>query len=159
MDMTFLGIGRLKGPEQELCDRYFKRIKGMGRSLGVGRCALSVVNEARGNGADARKALEASALLAKTADRAVLIALDERGRSLSSQDFAALFVTLRDRGAPELVFALGGPDGHGEAVLQKAQVRLSLSAMTLPHGLARVVLFEQVYRAMTIIANHPYHRQ
>lgn len=159
MDLTFLGIGRLKGPEQELCDRYLKRINGMGRQLGIGKCSLVVLNEGRGNSAKARKTAESEALLKKMTDKTVLIALDEHGKSMDSQKFSSLIADIRDRGAPELAFALGGPDGHGEPLLQQAQVKLSLSSMTMPHGLARAVLFEQVYRALTILGNHPYHRE
>ncbi len=158
MDINFLAVGRLKGPEQELCDRYITRIGLMGRQLGIGKCVLSVINEGRGNALKARKKFESDELLKKVSDKAVLIALDERGKSLDSQNFSKLLADIRDRGAPELVFALGGPDGHGEALLQKAQTKLSLSDMTMPHGLARAVLAEQVYRALTILGNHPYHR-
>jgi len=159
MHIVFLAIGRLKGPEQELCDRYEKRITDMGRGLGLGKCSTLVLNEARGNNAGTRKKLEADSLLKKIGDKSVLIALDEHGKGQVSQKFAARIGGYLDGGASELVFALGGPDGHGEALLQRAQFSLSLSAMTMPHGLARAVLFEQVYRALTILGNHPYHRQ
>lgn len=158
MDISFLAIGRLKGPEQELCDRYIKRIGEMGRPLGIGKCSLVVMNEGRADSTSSRKKQEAEALLKKIADKAVLIALDEHGKTLNSQKFSKLVADIRDRGAPELVFVLGGPDGHGEALLQRADIKLSLSAMTMPHGLARAVLGEQVYRALTILGNHPYHR-
>ena len=158
MQLVFLAIGRLKGPEQELCDRYVKRIADLGRSLGISKCQVVILNEARANTANARKKLEADALLKKITDKSILVALDEHGKAFDSQKFSRLVADFRDRGAPELVFALGGPDGHGEGLLQRAQVKLSLSGMTMPHGLARAMLAEQVYRALTIIANHPYHR-
>ena len=158
MDIKFLAIGRLKGPEQELCDRYVTRISGMGRQSGVGQCSVLVLNEGRGGSAGERKRTEADALLKKIADKAILVALDEHGKTLDSQKFSKLLEGYFERGASELVFALGGPDGHGQSVLQRADFRLSLSPMTMPHGLARAVLGEQVYRALTILGHHPYHR-
>ena len=159
MDIYFLAVGRLKGPEQELCDRYLTRIGSMGRQLGIGKCSLSVINEGRGNSVKARQKLESEELIKKVSDKAVLIALDERGKVLDSQKFSKLLANIRDKGTRELVLVLGGPDGHGEGLLQRADIKLSLSAMTMPHGLARVVLAEQVYRALTILDNHPYHRE
>ncbi len=158
MDINFLAVGRLKGPEQELCDRYLSRIGSIGRSLGIAKCSFEVINEARAGSVGVRKKQESEALLKKISDKTVLVALDEHGKSLRSEKFASQIARFRDRGVPGLVFVLGGPDGHGEGVLQRAELTLSLSAMTMPHGLARAVLCEQVYRALTILANHPYHR-
>ena len=71
---------------------------------------------------------------------------------------AERMASVRDDGRAALVFLIGGPDGHGDEVLRSADLSLSLGRMTLPHGLARVVLAEQIYRAVTILAGHPYHR-
>ena len=131
----------------------------MGRQLGFGKCAVIVLNEGRGNSVKARQKLESEALLKKISDKAVLVVLDEHGQQQDSQKFSKFLANHRDNGVSELVFALGGPDGHHDDVLQRAQLKLSLSVMTMPHGLARAVLFEQVYRAFTILGNHPYHRQ
>ena len=158
MDIHFLAVGRLKGPEQELCDRYLARIGTMGRSLGIGNCSLDVINEARGSSPALRKKQESDALLKKLSDKCVLVALDENGKSFCSKKFSGQVALFRDWEVPRLVFALGGPDGHGDGVLERAQLTLSLSKMTMPHGLARGVLAEQVYRALTILGNHPYHR-
>ncbi len=89
---------------------------------------------------------------------AVTIVLDERGTSISSEDFARRLARLRDEGAGDVAFLIGGPDGLAEDVRTAAHVKLALGAMTLPHGLARIVLAEQLYRAATILAGHPYHR-
>ena len=159
MDITILAVGRLKGPEQELCERYVSRIKAMGRALGINECRLVALNEGRGGSTKARQASEAQALLQKVVTKAVLVALDERGKNMSSQAFSKKIATFRDDGAGQLVFVLGGPDGHGLELLQRAALKLSLSAMTMPHGLARAVCCEQIYRALTILANHPYHRE
>jgi 23S rRNA (pseudouridine1915-N3)-methyltransferase len=86
------------------------------------------------------------------------VALDGGGRALSSEAFARWLAERRDGGMKTLAILIGGPDGHGAAALEGAALRLSLGAMTLPHGLARIVLAEQLYRAATILAGHPYHR-
>ncbi len=159
MDITILAVGRLKGPEQDLCERYVSRIKAVGRALGVGDCRLVVLNEGRGGSTKARQSAEAQALLQKIPDRAVIVALDEHGKVLNSKVFSKKIAVFRDEGVGQLFFVLGGPDGHGIEVLERAALKLSLSAMTMPHGLARAVCCEQIYRALTIIANHPYHRE
>ncbi len=159
MDITILAVGRLKGPEQEMCERYVSRIKAMGRSLGIGDCRLVVLNEGRGGSAKVRQNAEAQALLQKTTDRAVLVALDEHGKALNSELFSRKIAAFRDEGVSQLFFVLGGPDGHGANVLERATLKLSLSPLTMPHGLARAVCCEQIYRGLTIIANHPYHRE
>jgi 23S rRNA (pseudouridine1915-N3)-methyltransferase len=88
---------------------------------------------------------------------AYAILLDSRGKQLSSEEFAALLERLRDDGAQRVVLAVGPADGWSKAGLARANLLLSVGKMTLPHQLARVVLAEQVYRAMTILAGHPYH--
>ena len=94
--------------------------------------------------------------LARDAD--VIIVLDERGKALSSEAFAKLLAKVRDDGAGTAAIIVGGPDGLAPAVREAAHFKLSFGAMTLPHGLARIVLAEQLYRAATILAGHPYHR-
>jgi 23S rRNA (pseudouridine1915-N3)-methyltransferase len=86
-----------------------------------------------------------------------LILLDSTGRQFTSTDFAASIGKLRDNGAQQVLFAVGPADGWSAEARNRAQLLLSLGAMTLPHELARVVLAEQVYRACTILAGHPYH--
>jgi 23S rRNA (pseudouridine1915-N3)-methyltransferase len=97
--------------------------------------------------------------LLKATDGALFrVALDGKGRALASTEFAALLARHSDNGIKTAAFLIGGPDGHGSAALSAAHLKLSLGAFTLPHGLARVVLAEQLYRAATIRAGHPYHR-
>lgn len=86
-----------------------------------------------------------------------LIALDERGKAWSTREFAARLARWRD-GGDDVAFVIGSADGLADEVKAKAHAVMSLSTMTLPHGLARVVLAEQIYRATTLIAGHPYHR-
>jgi 23S rRNA (pseudouridine1915-N3)-methyltransferase len=86
------------------------------------------------------------------------VLLDERGRALSSEDFAAILARWRDEGVREARFVLGAADGHSDAARAGADLLLAMGAMTWPHLLARAMLMEQLYRATTIVAGHPYHR-
>jgi 23S rRNA (pseudouridine1915-N3)-methyltransferase len=159
MRLMIAAIGRLKADgERELVARYAERIDGLGRAHALGPLKIVEIAESRAQGAAERKAEEAAALLKAAGERGKLVALDERGKPMTSRAFAELIRRERDSGSPDLTFLIGGPDGHGEAVLAQASVKLSLSAMTLPHALARALLAEQIYRAVTILAGHPYHR-
>jgi 23S rRNA (pseudouridine1915-N3)-methyltransferase len=159
MRLTISAIGRLKdGGERDLYDRYAQRLDQTGRAVALGPLTLNEFPESKLASADLRKADEAARLLKTTADASIIIALDETGRQYSSATFAALLGKHRDSGAKAAAFLIGGADGHGEAVIKVAAFKLSLGTMTLPHGLARVVLAEQIYRAATILSGHPYHR-
>jgi len=158
MRFTVAAVGRLKDAEGELCERYAKRFDGTGRALGLGPLVISEINESRAATVEMRKAEEAARLLKVAAAATATVVLDEHGKSMSSEAFAQWILRIRDDGCRELGFLIGGPDGHGEDVLQAATLRLSLGPMTLPHGLARAVLAEQLYRAATILSGHPYHR-
>lgn len=159
MRVTIAAVGRLKDAERELCDRYVDRIAAAGRGVAVGPLAVLETPESRMASAAQRRAEEAARLLKATAGSAeVVVALDSKGRSRTSESFAALLAEHRDRSVGCMAFLVGGPDGHGQAVLDTASLVLSLGLMTLPHGLARVVLAEQIYRATTILSGHPYHR-
>ncbi len=159
MRIDLIAIGKLKdGPERELYARYADRFTALGRGHALGPLKLTELPESRSANAAERKADEASrALKAVGATRRVIV-LDERGKSLTSQAFAEVIRRERDAGSEALALVIGGPDGHGEAMRTAAMLELSLGAMTMAHGLARVVLAEQLYRAATIIAGHPYHR-
>ena len=87
-----------------------------------------------------------------------LVALDERGKSLTTLQLAK-WLGERQLDGRDLCFVIGGPDGHGQAVLLKAALRWSLSALTFPHAMVRVILAEQLYRAHSVLQNHPYHRE
>jgi len=159
MRLVIAAVGRLKdGPERELYRRYAERIAPIGRNVALGPLDLVETAESRAGSAKARADEEAKQLLRKCADADFRIVLDERGRELSSAAFANTIRDARDRGVGSAAFLIGGPDGHGSAVREAADLMLSISAMTLPHGLLRIVLAEQIYRAITILAGHPYHR-
>ena len=161
MKLAVLAVGRMKGPERDLADRYGGRLAKAARPLGLDWRGVSEIAEARGGSASARMAAEADALLAKAsgmADAAAIVLLDERGDAVSSEEFAAMIGRTRDDGRPALAFALGGPDGHGNALRDAAMRSVSFGRLTWPHQLARAMLMEQIYRATTILAGHPYHR-
>jgi 23S rRNA (pseudouridine1915-N3)-methyltransferase len=112
-----------------------------------------------GEGDSARAmATEAQRILALLGAREYAVALDERGRAFTTVQLS-LWLAERRQGGDPVSFIIGGPDGLDPTVLQRAQLRWSLSALTFPHGLVRVLLAEQLYRASTVLAGHPYHRQ
>ncbi len=158
MRLIVAAVGRLKDAERELCERYAKRLDTAGRGLGLGPLSISELAESRAAEATARKADEAARLLKAASAAEVRVALDEGGRALSSQAFAQWMAQTRDGGCKAMAFLIGGPDGHGPAALEGAAFKLSLGPLTLPPGLARAVLIEQLYRAATILSGHPYHR-
>jgi 23S rRNA (pseudouridine1915-N3)-methyltransferase len=158
MRILIAAIGKLKDAEERsISERYGKRFNGTGKAIGLGPLEVREFPECRSASVNERKNDEAARLL-KAAASDFIVALDVGGRSLSSEAFAALLGAKRDSGIKTCAFLLGGPDGHGDAVLKSAQLQVSLGPMTLPHGLARVVLLEQIYRAATILSGHPYHR-
>lgn len=159
MRLTIAAIGRLKaGPEPELADRYARLLDALGRAHGLGPLRIIELPEARGGPLEARRKDEGARLLDATADAGRRVLLDETGRAVESDNFAARIGQWRDDGIRETAWLIGGADGHGPDVRQAVPDTLSLSKLTLPHGLARVLLAEQLYRAITILAGHPYHR-
>ncbi|MCL1629403.1 23S rRNA (pseudouridine(1915)-N(3))-methyltransferase RlmH [Roseibaca sp. V10] len=156
MRLHICAVGRLrKGPERALIDDYRSRFDRTGRALSLGPCEEHEIDE--------RKATSPSAqapLLARAApDGAHLVALDERGVSLTSPDFARLLAETRDRGTRDMAFLIGGADGLSPEMRAQADTLLSFSQMVWPHMLARVMLAEQIYRAATILSGSPYHRE
>jgi 23S rRNA (pseudouridine1915-N3)-methyltransferase len=159
MRLVIAAVGRLKeGPERALFQRYWDRLAASGRSVGLGPMGLFEVAESRATARAARVSDEAERLLAKVSGADIKVALDKHGRAQTTEAFAAYLRATRDTRTGSIAFLIGGPDGHGPAVLAAASLRMSLGPMTLPHGLARIVLVEQIYRAATILAGHPYHR-
>jgi 23S rRNA (pseudouridine1915-N3)-methyltransferase len=159
MRLLIAAVGRLKqGPERELFAHYLGRAEAAGRKLGLGPVSLIELPESKGSTAPLRRKEEAAALLAKLPSPHTLVCFDQSGNQESSEAFAHSLAKLRDGGTRTLAFLIGGADGLGEEALVRADLRLSLGPMTLPHGLARIVLAEQLYRAATLLAGHPYHR-
>ena len=159
MRILIAAIGKLKDDaEREIIARYVKRANAQGRAPGLGPIEIIELLESRASSVDARKTDEAQHLLKAAAAATYKIALEVEGKHITSEAFAALLGKQADAGTKTCALLIGGPDGHGLDVLNTANLKLSLGAITLPHGLARVVLAEQLYRATTILSGHPYHR-
>ncbi len=155
MRLHVCAVGRLRrGPERDLYDDYATRLDRTGRALGLGPLALHEVEDRKGGGPAAEAALLARAL----PEGAAVCALDERGKTLSSPDFAAMLARWRDEGRGAAAFVIGGADGIAPELVARADVTLSLGRMVWPHMLVRVMLAEQLYRAAAILAGSPYHR-
>lgn len=148
-------VGRLRsGPEKQLIDDYTTRFDRTGRPLGLGPLTISEVEDRKNGGMSAEAALLEKAI----PSGAVICTLDERGKILSSPDFAQKLAGWRDEGRGTIAFVIGGADGIDPALRAKADFSISLGKMVWPHMLARVMLCEQIYRASTILAGSPYHR-
>lgn len=160
MRVSILAVGRMKqGPERELVARYLDRAVASGKSLGLTGFSVTELTESRAGSAASRKAEEARALAAQLPADGLIVALDERGKSLGSEDFARRMLRWRDDGKPAVSFVIGGADGLDPRFAADADVTLGFSAMTWPHQLVRIMLAEQLYRATTILSGHPYHRE
>lgn len=159
MRIIIHAVGRLKrGPEGELCDRYLDRFSKSGPAIGLEFAGLNEVAESRARSAHDRRLEEGSKLKPRLEAGAALILLDEAGKNLDSQAFALEVGNIRDGGIRDCIFALGGPDGHDASLQRAARLVVSFGKLTWPHQIARIMLAEQLYRAVTILAGHPYHR-
>jgi len=153
MKITLVAVGRLGGiPEALLARDYASRATASGRALGLGPVEIVEV-EARKPG----KAAEADALKPHLIDAHVIVC-DEHGQAMASRAFADQIARLRDDGVRRLAIVIGGPDGLDPSLLAAANAKLAFGPQTWPHALARAMLAEQVYRAVTILAGSPYHR-
>ena len=154
MRVHVCAVGRLRaGPERALVDDYYARFDRTGRALGLGPVSEHEVEDRRGLG----MAAEAELLGRAVPSGALTVVLDERGRAMTSPEFAALLAGFRDQGR-EVAFVIGGADGIAPDLRARAEVAVSFGAMVWPHLLVRVMLAEQLYRAATILAGGPYHR-
>ena len=159
MRLMLLAVGRMKqGPERELLQRYAERASGLARNLGFAGVVLREIAEGSGRLAADRQRAEADALRAELVPGSMLVALDERGKAESSAAFASLLGRERDAGRSALTLVIGGPDGLDASVRDGADRLIAYGAATFPHQLVRVMAAEQIYRALTILAGHPYHR-
>ncbi|HZZ60338.1 MAG TPA: 23S rRNA (pseudouridine(1915)-N(3))-methyltransferase RlmH [Roseiarcus sp.] len=159
MRIKLICVGRLKaGPERELFARYFKRLAETARGLGISGVELREVDESRARRPEDRREEEASAIVDAMPAGARLIALDERGNSPTSGEWAADIAQARDAAQPFYAVVIGGPDGLSASLRGKAHRIVGFGAMTWPHQLVRVMACEQLYRALSILSGHPYHR-
>jgi 23S rRNA (pseudouridine1915-N3)-methyltransferase len=159
MRVVIAAVGRLKsGPERDLAERYLKRTAQSGRSVGLTHVEVVEIRESRADNA-ARRMLEESIAIANVIpERAVTVLMDERGENLPSAAFAGRLQAWRSQDKPAVVFVIGGADGLAPALRDKSNLTLGFGAATWPHQLVRVMLLEQLYRAVTILSGHPYHR-
>jgi len=159
MRLVVIAVGRLKqGPERELAERYRNRFDEIGRKLGFRGLEIHEISESRARDAARRMAEEASAISAQIPEQSVLVALDERGAAVDSASFARQLGRWRDDGVASTIFVIGGADGLSPDLRRKAKLSVAFGAATWPHQMVRVMLLEQIYRAATQLAGHPYHR-
>lgn len=159
MRLTVITAGRMKpGPEKLIAEDYLTRAQALGRKSGISRIGIAEFSESQASSATARMGEEAKLFMGAMPPKCFSIVLDERGKALSSEAFAQLLRRQIDGGTQDVAFLIGGPDGHAPDIREQAGALLSFGQMTWPHRLVRVMLFEQIYRALTIIQGHPYHR-
>lgn len=151
MNLTLIAVGRARpGAERDLFEDYRKRLPW--------KLDMIEVEEKRPLDAATLRDREAALLLGKVPDGALVVALDQRGQAVTSEVLAQKMTAWRDAGRSRVCFLIGGANGHGDAVRERADFLFSLGNLTWPHMLVRAMLAEQLYRAWSISANHPYHR-
>ncbi|MGH6703071.1 MAG: 23S rRNA (pseudouridine(1915)-N(3))-methyltransferase RlmH [Bradyrhizobium sp.] len=159
MRLVVVSIGRLKqGPERVLAERYRERFNDIGRKLGFRGLEIHEIPESRARDAATRMAEEAAAILAAIPERSAVVALDQRGDQIDSAAFARHLGRFRDEQVASTTFLIGGADGLSPDLRRNTKLSLAFGSATWPHQLVRVMLLEQIYRAATILAGHPYHR-
>jgi len=160
MRIVVAAVGRLKqGPERELVERFRKRAADAGRGAGLNAFDIVEIKESRAGDSERRRLEESIAIANVIPDRAVTVIMDERGENVTSSTFAGRLQGWRSQDRPAVVFIIGAADGLAPGLRQKASLAVSFGAATWPHQLVRIMLLEQLYRAVTILAGHPYHRE
>jgi 23S rRNA (pseudouridine1915-N3)-methyltransferase len=159
MRVVVAAVGRLKqGPERELAERYRKRAAEAGRSAGLSAVDVIEIKESRAADAARRMVEESIAIANVIPERAATALLDARGETISSAAFAGRLQEWRQQNKPAVVFIIGAADGLAPSLREKASIAIAFGTATWPHKLVRVMLLEQLYRAVTILSGHPYHR-
>jgi 23S rRNA (pseudouridine1915-N3)-methyltransferase len=159
MRVVVAAVGRLKqGPERELAERYRKRAAEAGRSAGLSAVDVIEIKESRAADAARRMVEESIAIANVIPERAATALLDARGETISSTAFAGRLQEWRQQNKPAVVFIIGAADGLAPSLREKASIAIAFGTATWPHQLVRVMLLEQLYRAVTILSGHPYHR-
>ena len=158
MRIIVAAVGKLKrGPERDLAERYRERDVKSGRVLGIRSLDVVEIAESRAREASRRMIEESIALATVIPKDAATVLLDPRGDTVDSNLFARAVRSWNDSGR-DAVFVIGGPDGLAPNLSDRADLHLAFGSLTWPHQLVRVMLLEQIYRATTILAGHPYHR-
>jgi 23S rRNA (pseudouridine1915-N3)-methyltransferase len=159
MRIVIAAVGRLKqGSERELAERFRKRAAATGRNVGLQDIDIIEIRESRADNAERRMLEESIAIANVIPDGAVSVILDERGENLSSASFAGHLQGWRAEDRPAVVFIIGAADGIAASLRDKAKIAIAFGAATWPHQFVRIMLLEQIYRAVTILSGHPYHR-
>jgi 23S rRNA (pseudouridine1915-N3)-methyltransferase len=159
MRLLILAVGHARGtPEGALSDDFIGRAKAFGKRLGFSDVTVEEVSVSKLREAPARVAEEGQKLAARIPEAAHVIFLDAKGKGMTSEDFAEMLAAMRDAGARDLVFLIGGPDGLNAGPNVKSSRSLAFGPQIWPHLLVRAMLAEQIYRALTILGRHPYHR-
>ncbi|MFL6799977.1 MAG: 23S rRNA (pseudouridine(1915)-N(3))-methyltransferase RlmH [Xanthobacteraceae bacterium] len=159
MRIVIAAVGRLKqGPERELAERYRKRAADVGRKAGLQAFDVIEIRESKAADASRRMIEESIAIASVTPEGAPAIILDGRGENISSATLAGRLHGWRAEAKPAIVFVIGGHDGLAPGLRDKADLAIAFGAATWPHQLVRIMLLEQLYRAATMLAGHPYHR-
>jgi 23S rRNA (pseudouridine1915-N3)-methyltransferase len=160
MRIVIAAVGRLKqGPERELAENYRKRAEAVGRAFGLRDIEIVEIRESRAQDTERRRVEESIAIASVIPERAVVILLDEFGTNVDSASLAAKLGEWRVEDRPAACFVIGGADGLASSLRGRANLKLAFGSATWPHQLVRVMLLEQLYRAGTILAGHPYHRR
>lgn len=155
MRLHIVAMGRIRsGPERSLIDEYVQRFDRTGRAFSLGPVTEHELDDRKAS----TQPDQGRALLRAVPDGARVVALDERGNVMSSRAFAQMLEAARDSGAGDTAFIIGGADGLDPSVRDRADSLLSFGTMVWPHRLVRVMLAEQLYRAASILAGGPYHR-
>jgi 23S rRNA (pseudouridine1915-N3)-methyltransferase len=159
MKIVIAAVGRMKqGPERDLAERYRKRAADAGRCVGLRDFDIVDIRESRADNPERRMLEESIAIANVVPERAITVILDERGKSLPSASFAGDLRSWQTADRPAAVFIIGGADGLAPRLRDQAELALAFGAATWPHQLVRIMLLEQLYRAVTILSGHPYHR-
>ena len=159
MRLVVIAVGRLKqGPERDLAESYRKRAQAIGGALGLREIEIIEIRESRARDPERRRLEESIAVANVIPERATIAVLDQRGENLDSAALAALLREWRAEDRAALCFVIGAADGLAASLVDRARFKLAFGAATWPHQLVRVMLLEQLYRAASIVAGHPYHR-
>lgn len=150
MKIKIIAVGKMKGPERALVERYSKRLPWP--------LEIVEIDDRQRRSRKRQKDRQSRSITAKLPKNAALIALSERGQPLSSREFAKTIDRYQQDAHKELVFLIGGADGLGQTLLDRCDFELSFGRLTWPHMLVRAMLAEQLYRASSILSGHPYHR-
>ena len=159
MRLHIIAVGFGRGTQETaLAEDFIGRAAQIGKRLGVSAVLCEEIAVSKDRDVKKRKADEAERPARRVPEGAHIILLDAKGKGMTSEDFAEMLGALRDAGTKDLAFVIGGPDGLAPLPGKRAGRSLAFGPQTWPHMLVRAMLSEQIYRALTILAGHPYHR-